>query len=613
MTLTLPAALWGLVLLPLYAWVRLHRFRPREVPVSSLLLWARLPEDAGAARASRRRQAARLLLELLALLLTLLAAAAPRLPLAPAPRESLVVLDRSLSMSTRDENGRTRWNEALDRLDAWTAPRGSDDRLLVLLPGARGDAESVDGEPGAVLARLRGLSPLDCAAPLPDALARARALLAASATSRLLVLAAREPAVQPAAPGEREACSLVGGPSHNRAIVSFGVAALEKGRLRVEARVKNFAGASSACRLRMDAEGGPVLAEVPVALAAGGSQWLSLEVDAPVSERLRAELQPADELPQDDHVEACLRPVRGPRIALVGTAEPALEKALAVAAGDPPVRVPEGETPAPGRFELVVFAGCLPRVLPGLPAALVSPPPGVFGPGVVEPARDVSALTRIAEDDPLLRHVDLRRVRFRRASTLGSLPDAPPPRVLAAADGSPFLALWETTPARPLPLLVVGVDLAASGDAGATDWPLLPEFALFWDNVVHALTGPRLGPYARTGDTVRLAAARWPAPRVLGPGQVEVATGDAGGAAAFVPLRAGTYEIRSSGRSEVLPVNVLDPEASDNRGVHGPPPPPFAAAASGSGLAVAPALFLAAATALAASLALERTGRAARA
>lgn len=604
---TFPAALWGLVLLPVYAWLRAGGLRPAVLRVSSLLLWERVAEETALGRAARRRVTLAVLLELVALLLATLGAAGPKVELSRRSHPRAVVLDRSLAMATRTAGGRTRWQEAIDRLARWLARADPTDPVGLFLPGPEGRVEVHETTSSAAPEVLRRLKPVHLALDLGPALVRARAFAAGQANAPLLVLTGREPAGwAPAASNETLSC--VGGPSRNLAIVSFAVAPAGPGRVRVAARVKSFAAAPAEGTWRVDAGGDPALAAVPLRLGPGASAFLVVEVAQGAAEMLRTRLEPPDELEEDDSATARLDALGGARVALVGRAEPDLERALTVAAGGmPPARVATAAEATPDRFDLAVCAGVLPAAQPDLPVVLVAPPAGSVGPAVVGGPREVAGLSRVAAEDALLADVDLRRLALRRVSPVRVAAGAPPPHVLAEADGAPFLCRWDAT---AHPLLVIGVDLAWSGDTGATDWALLPEFALFWDNVVAQLARPRPAAWGRVGQPVPLAGGGGPPAGVVGPGG-NVPVDGAGGAASFLPLYQGIYEVRAGGRVRRLPVNVLDAAASDNRGRRdAPPAAPAAAATSGAAAhapwPLAPWLLGAAALAVVASLLLGR-------
>ncbi|MBD3373189.1 MAG: hypothetical protein GF403_10805 [Candidatus Coatesbacteria bacterium] len=118
--LTHPWLLWALpaVLAPLLVyWWRRRLRRRRRFPALKLVREAAAEQS----RRLRLRELLLTLLRMLALAAVILAAAGPLyLPeSAVAPKRTLVLLDRSLSMSVEDEVDHSRWERAVEALAAW--------------------------------------------------------------------------------------------------------------------------------------------------------------------------------------------------------------------------------------------------------------------------------------------------------------------------------------------------------------------------------------------------------------------------------------------------------------------------------------------------------------
>jgi len=103
-TLLHPAALYGLLLLPLLLLLRRWRGRPRTVVWPSLLLWRAVEQ---APPATRRRIDPLLRLELAAIALLCLAAASPQVQLRGSVRRLVVLVDKGPHMRARLADGRT--------------------------------------------------------------------------------------------------------------------------------------------------------------------------------------------------------------------------------------------------------------------------------------------------------------------------------------------------------------------------------------------------------------------------------------------------------------------------------------------------------------------------
>lgn len=113
-----------------------HR-RPREQPVSSLLLWQGLIQPGGAGRQRERLRAPWLLaLELLAIALLALAAAVPLLTAQTAGRSVIVILDDSMSMAATDAAGRSAQDRAREQFDALLKRYSPSRSALILASGS---------------------------------------------------------------------------------------------------------------------------------------------------------------------------------------------------------------------------------------------------------------------------------------------------------------------------------------------------------------------------------------------------------------------------------------------------------------------------------------------
>lgn len=104
MSVAVPVALWGLLVLPLIVFLYMLRTRRQDLPVSTLLLWQRARRDLAARRPARRfERSLLLLLQLLAAALLVGALARPQVRLHGASgMGTVVVVDSSASMQARD-------------------------------------------------------------------------------------------------------------------------------------------------------------------------------------------------------------------------------------------------------------------------------------------------------------------------------------------------------------------------------------------------------------------------------------------------------------------------------------------------------------------------------
>src|SRR5947209_12751665 len=107
-------AIAAAVVIPLLLLLYFLKLRRRELPVASTLLWRKAIQDLQVNSPFQRlRRNLLLLLQLLILLALLLAFSRPVTSYRPPPgARSVILIDRSASMSAKDMNGRSRLEEA---------------------------------------------------------------------------------------------------------------------------------------------------------------------------------------------------------------------------------------------------------------------------------------------------------------------------------------------------------------------------------------------------------------------------------------------------------------------------------------------------------------------
>jgi hypothetical protein len=393
-SLALPAALWGLLLLPLVVLLRLLARRPRTVVVPSVIPWRRA---AGAALSDRRRALlfdAQLLLQILAVAAAVLAIAGPRWETAgAAQREVVIVFDNSASMDasphTRDSLGRrgkafSRVVEELEKLgnvsgSAWiTAPRP---RRLA--------------GPDADFSELK--EALTAAEVVPaggDLVAAVNAARRGSGEGALLMVASDD--LQPLAKLDAESAILirVGGLAGNVGMVA---AAIEDGR--VFCAVRNAFGREQQVGVvasALDAKGSPAkaFAEKSRKVAAGARAGFTFDLPGEVRGFVELKLKRAagnDDLLLDNRV--LLRAASEPRPVLLlapGRSLAKTERAFSALGFPPAVQAAGGRLPRGAR--LILACGLWPAAVPaGGFAVIVDPPEGGIAGTGVRAAAEVAA------------------------------------------------------------------------------------------------------------------------------------------------------------------------------------------------------------------------------
>ena len=488
--LSLAAPFWllGLVLLPAIRWLHRGGRHRRAWPVAHLGLWQGVAADSPAAGEKQPPDPAWRRRALLAALL-LLALAEPRLP--PPPQPVTLWLDDSLSMLTRELQG-TRLALALTQAGA------------LLAESARGDVEvRALGDPWQRLGPPGGP-----ALPLP-------ATLAAELETRIASRTGLRPAAPPAPllRAEREHWLLTDGahpallqwPAGRRAdrtvqvgsvTRNVGLATLaarrsadDPDRLDVLVRLSNggdavetrelvvYGGAAEAARSGHRLQPGKsVLVTVQVAATAG----------------IRATLQPADALPEDDALALDLAALRRHRVAVDAGCPAALRAAVAAH--------PALMSVAADAADAAATLDCGGRVPPdGLPTLRVRDG---------EPPRRPPGPARWSDALPASQRVTLLPGQLAVASTLNLQPgDA----VLLAAGDEPVFVARARADARAAPLIETSLDFDTMSALRGPQTPLLVNLVFG-----RLLSGPLLsGPLLDATAT----AGRGPAASFVVPGE----------------------------------------------------------------------------------------------
>ncbi|NQT86829.1 BatA domain-containing protein [bacterium] len=517
------SSLVGLLAVPVLALLSLWRWRRREAPVSSLLIWRRVAaEHASRSAHQRRHRVDPLLLLRVAIAVALTGAAAGVLFLSKDPpgRSVVLIVDHSASMAASWDACRAALDRALDSLDP------ADTVDILSLPGTGEPARALT--PSAARRHLGTLEPSHRAA-VPGALRRAAHLQPSHAA--VIIVTDRPVEGLP----EHASLLAVGSSDANRGIVAFAARRRPDGSYRVLAAV---AGDEADTVLTLTVDGRDAERR-PLSVRAGARAVAFFDAPADAV-LLSARLEGADGLEADD--QAWLARSAAPmRIALIGPSCPPLARALA-SWGDvelTEMAAPPGRAVPEGR-DMAVYYRVVPTTLDGGLVALVAPRQPV---GQLRPtAPAIPSAPPTAARDPLLEAVDLSEVK------LGPLPHPtvfPSFETLVRAGNAVVIGRWRTGDTR---ILYVGADPALG------NWALHPSFPIFWANVLTAASGERSDfSCARPGGAVRLFGS--PADAT-----VKAPTGErtqvAGGV--FRPEKVGLYEVASDGeQKDAIAVSLL--------------------------------------------------------
>jgi len=465
-TLGAPAALWGLLAIPVLILLYLLRVRRRDHPVSSTLLWQRSAFTLAASRPVRRIERSLLLvLQILIVAAVVLALARPTVPVPGAERGDLIlVLDLSLSMRARDV-APTRFDRA--RSEAF-------DLISRLRPGQRAGIVTAGPRPLLVLpptedrarvrAALRALEPWDAAGDLRGAVLAA-AELPGSSGGRIVAWTDAARGGLPALP--RLTYRILGSSDDNVGITMFRIARGPDGA-RALLRLDNFGDHPRRVPLDVTHEGKAVYHEA-VDVPAGGSRTVVFLVTGSGEFRARADTH--DALPEDDVATAVLDPAPLPSVLLVSGGNPSLERVLRVLPVSRAAVTRSMEPSVWAAYDVVILDRTTPGPLPpGAYLLIATVPPNL----PVSASGDVRHPAFSAWDatDPVLQFVDLSSVRVSRALAL----TAEGGRVLAGGD-APLLWAFEGGGIRALllPFALQDSDLPQR-----VAFPVLIANALAW-------------------------------------------------------------------------------------------------------------------------------------
>jgi Ca-activated chloride channel family protein len=478
-----PLALLGLAFVPLIIAFYMLRLRRRSFTVSSTFLWQALVRDVEANAPWQRLR--RSLLLLLQLLLAIALALIVARPFGERPaglaRDLVLVVDASASMAAKDifpDRLTAAKRAAIDTLK--DLPSDGKVSVIAAAETARLVANEASDR-GRVIRAIESIEQTNAAGDLSDALKLAGKLADRAHGTEIVVATddalTRTPDAKVTAPIRTV---LVGRDRHNQAIVALAVRPDPAGLKRsVFVGIANLDSERVVRRLQILADGMPVAArDVPLD-ALRRSEVISDELPAGttvVEARLSdptagtPDAGPADDLALDDSAWAIVPVDRVQKILLVGPGNVYLQNALSLL---PNVEL-YGATPAEWdtttgkeKFDLIVFDGFLPPVLPAKPILAIAPP-ATSALGTVSGSVDGPLLGQLPQDEPLLRNVDLTRLHVNKAKKLEL-----PVWARSVIPGPPGSSLLYSGVRDGLPTAVLAFDLRQSDLPLQVAWPIL--------------------------------------------------------------------------------------------------------------------------------------------
>jgi hypothetical protein len=485
----------------------LVRLRRRRVVVAFVPLWLGLSGEPRATRMSRRlRHWLSLALALALFGMILVGAADPR-PAAVdrAGRTLVILIDRSASMSARDEPG-TRLGAAKARAIEIVADLATADRALVASFAADAMAESgFETDPHRLVRAIAAVTPSEETGDLPRALAFASAVLRDRPAPTVVLISDggfSDDARRAPPPGLDLRYAPVGTRANNVGILSLAARRLpaDPGAVETALIVQSFGPNAASTGVEIGS-GGTIVERLSLRLAAGERRRVALKNLFPPDAQIEARLSGSDDLPLDDRAVAIVPPLPRRHVLRVGGADLYLDGAL-LSLGRAvrvdrlgPAEVDRAAARA-GDYDLIIFDGITPLAPPAGGRFLYLNPGGPGSPFTIrgtvrDPVLDPGSLHA---EHPLLRQLDLTDVNVAEARRLAL---APGDLALAGSFGVPLVVARE----RP------GLRIAAlSFDPRRSDLPMRPAFPLFIANTLawaaRDTDGTTAGGSAET-DTVR--------------------------------------------------------------------------------------------------------------
>ena len=473
-----PAALYGLLLLPVLALLQLLLPRAREITVGSLIFWQTAVADASVstARWFRRLDLASWLL-LLTLGAIILALSGPGI--VGSPEQGVVAvmaIDTSPSLLMTDGGSQSRLKALRTNVETFLSelPPGMQ-IAVVTIPGSTGD-DAIEGAAGdirdRVMSRLRASQ-----RPLEARILRNRLLLLHNMTAAPVVLFTDlSPYDDGAAPPPFVHLLATGGRATNLALTRANVSFRPEGPF---AMVSYRASAGLEARATMTFSG-PGLAplRLEMAFAPGEGTW-TFPVPRALPDQVAIEVELTDDFAADNRLRLVRTEARRWRIGYVGRADPSL-LALMRAADAEVYEIDAAAGLWPEELDLTVFVDRLPPEGFDGPAVLVNPPSST-GPlertgrkgGHVENWAIADPGHPLASNLPTRGPKIIDRPSFKLAAGTTV--------IITADQGDPLVVAYRDAASRRVAVLF---DIAAAN----TNWADQVSFVLFWSNCFRFLS-----------------------------------------------------------------------------------------------------------------------------
>jgi len=500
------AAFGFLAFLPLIVILYLLKLRRRPMVVPATLFWRRALEDFSAnAPFQKLRKNLLMYLQLLATALLAIALARPLLNLEVRDgRSFLVLIDTSASMLTVEESGRTRFDEAKERVSGLIASMLEGDSMMLITFGARAEvAMASTRDRDELRRRLTTLQPTHTQGSLTEAYLLARYLAAKREAPEIFIVS--DGAVEAVA--ETEAADKVPtrfiktglrGANIGFSMVDLRSAPEDPRDIQLFARLINTGGAPA--DVPLEVRNNDAVVDVRnVRVEANGSTTLTLDGATFEEGTIQLSLETKDPFGLDDQAFITLSRPRETNILMVTAGNYFMEKAIAFNRDLNPKLSVIGSQPTPEQFkasDIVIYDSVSPESIPPGNYIFFNAVPPLEGLGVAKDPLMSPPILDWKSDHPVMEFVELADVAVAKSLDI-TLPAAS--LVLAETlDSKPIIA-WTSVENRNC--IVIAFDLFD------TNLPLRMAFPLFVSNMLHFLTQGKAATQAsvhRTGGVVEL-------------------------------------------------------------------------------------------------------------
>jgi len=492
------------------------RPRRQERVVGSTLLWQQSLQDLQASRPWQRlRITPLLLLQILAAIVIVLVLTRPATFFSsPIGGDTIIVLQTSASMQATDvppsrfEAARSRIADLIDGL-------GPGDQLSLIamarVPQVMIASSSDKDQLNAALARVK-VTNQD--ADLQQALSLATSLAAGHTDARILivgdghVLTPDQVLEVPFPVSYLE----IGAYTPNAALLALASHTIQ-GNLVALAQIANYSQQPRALPVELYADGKLVSVQT-IGLAAGASGVLQWGPLPPATRFLYAHIIAQDAMKVDHDAWAIVGGSMHSRVLLVTNGNSFLASALRIQPNIDLFETTPAKYSSDGTFDLTVFDGYVPPVLPPGDLFFINPPTGSYIFGASGPEIAVSRISAGSDNQNLLNEVDLSSIHTLHVSH----------QLTPTSTMQPVIVTPET------PLLIAGEQgnrrvAALSFDLHDSDLPLQPSFPVLMYNLVNWFLPPPVAGSGQIAPDTPVNIAAWPGVNritITGPGQQPV-------------------------------------------------------------------------------------------